>query len=195
MSTLDLILIISVVVLLLIGIGVLVIVGRRRRAHLKERFGSEYDRTLNHSASRGKAEADLLKREKQHDKLDLRPLSPSARQRYADDWSSLQSRFIDRPQATVADADELLLQLMADRGYPAGKFEAQADVISVDHPELVENYRVAHAVQARTAAGKASTEDLRRAVVSYRALFEELLREGNADAPHEQLVGAASGVH
>ncbi len=183
------------VILLLIGIGALVIVGRRRRTRLKERFGSEYDRTLKQSGSRGKAEANLLKREKQHDKLNLRPLSPSARRRYADDWTSLQSRFIDRPQATVADADELLLHLMADRGYPTGKFEAQADVISVDHPELVENYRVAHAVHARTAEGKATTEDLRRAVVSYRLLFDELLREESDDAPHKELVGAAFGVH
>ena len=131
------------------------------------------------SPNRRAAERDLREREEKHDELELRPLSEASRQRYTQQWEEMQKGFVDRPQVAVAEADELLVHLMADRGYPADRFEAQADAISVDHPDLVENYRVAHSVQERTAGGQASTEDLRRAVVSYRSLFDELLRDGD----------------
>jgi hypothetical protein len=185
--------VIAVAAVVIVAIAAMLIVDRRRQQHLRERFGPEYDRAVERADSRRQANRELADREKRHDALQLRPLTPGKRDRYAQEWTALQSRFVDRPQAVVAEADELLAQLMADRGYPADRFETQADAISVDHPDLVENYRVAHSVQERTAGGEASTEDLRRAVVSYRNLFDELLRDGDtAGAASEASESATS---
>jgi len=149
--------------------------GRRRGLH--NRFGSEYDRTVEATESRRKAERDLRERETEHADLELRPLSEAARERYEEQWNSLQSRFVDRPQVAVADADDLLTQVMRDRGYPVDDFDAKSRLVSVDHPDVVEHYRKGHGIYLKTVEGSASTEDLRQAVISYRALFEELVRE------------------
>ena len=171
--------VIVVAAVVVVAIAALLVVDRRRQQHLRQRFGPEYDRAVERADSRRHAQRELADREKRHDALELRPLAPGARERYSQEWTALQVRFVDRPHAVVVEADELLEQLMSDRGYPTERFEEQADAISVDHPDLVENYRVAHAIQERTTEGQASTEDLRRAVVSYRNLFDELLRDGD----------------
>jgi hypothetical protein len=172
--------IIAVVVVALIVIA-LAAWSRSRRQGLHNRFGSEYDRTVEGADSRRKAERDLRAREAEHEDLDLQPLSDSARERYTEQWQSLQLQFVDRPQMAVADADDLLTQVMRERGYPVEDFEAKSRLVSVDHPDVVENYRKGHGIYLKTVQGSASTEDLRQAVVSYRALFEELVRQG-ADA-------------
>ncbi len=169
--------VIAVVVVLVIIIAVAAAARRRRRHHLQQRFGSEYDRTVEGADRRREAERDLRDREARHDELELRPLSEAARQRYTQQWQEMQSGFVDRPQVAVADADRLITELMRERGYPVDDFDTRSELVSVDHPDVVENYRTAHGIAARTVEGRTSTEDLRQAVISYRALFEEMLAD------------------
>jgi hypothetical protein len=151
---------------------------RRRRHALRDRFGPEYDRRVDGAKSRRKAEGDLAGRAKRRDDLDLRPLSQAARDRYAEQWDDLQSRFVDVPQAAVVQADELIVTVMRDRGYPVDDFESQSALVSVDHPSVVQNYRIGHDVREKSTKGEATTEDLRQGVVAYRALFDELVNDG-----------------
>jgi hypothetical protein len=167
--------VIAVVVVLVIVVAIAAVASRRRRHHLQQRFGSEYDRTVEGADRRREAERDLRDREARHDELELRPLSEASRQRYTEQWQDMQSGFVDRPQVAVADADRLITDLMRERGYPVDDFDTRSELVSVDHPDVVENYRTAHGIAARTVEGRTSTEDLRQAVISYRALFEEML--------------------
>lgn len=170
--------VIAVAVVVVLLVAALSAWSRSRTRRLQGRYGSEYDRTVETADSRRKAERDLRERQAEHDELDLRPLSEAARQRYEEQWNDLQSRFVDRPQIAVADADDMLTSVMRERGYPVDDFEAKSRMISVDHPDVVENYRKGHLIYTKTVEGSASTEDLRQAVISYRALFENLVREG-----------------
>lgn len=152
---------------------------RRRRTHtLKETFGREYDRTVEQAGGQRDAERELLERQKRHDELDLKPLSPESRDRYVRRWESTQARFVDDPKGAVAEADTLVQEVMQERGYPTNDFERRVDDISVDHPELVEKYRTAHGIAQASERNEASTEDLRHSVRHYRALFSELLEVG-----------------
>ena len=147
---------------------------KRSRA-LQDAFGPEYDRTVETAGGTRAAERELRDRQKQHEKLDIRPLSPEARDRYARRWQSTQTRFVDDPKGAVAEADTLVQQVMKERGYPTDDFEQRAADISVEHPELVERYRTAHGIARASERNEASTEDLRHSVRHYRALFAELL--------------------
>ena len=167
--------VIAVVVVLVIVAAVAAAASRRRRHHLQDRFGSEYDRTVEGADRRREAERDLRDREARHDELELRPLSDASRQRYTEQWQDMQAGFVDRPQVAVADADRLITDLMRERGYPVDDFDTRSELVSVDHPDVVQNYRTAHGIAARNVEGRTSTEDLRQAVISYRALFEEML--------------------
>jgi hypothetical protein len=150
---------------------------------LRGRFGPEYDRAVANRDDRRAAEADLRAREKQRAQFDLEPLPEAARLRFADEWRDVQERFVDQPTQAVAAADTLITRVMEERGYPMKDFDAQAELVSVDHPDVVENYRSAHSVQQRSQAQQASTEDLREALLRYRSLFDRLLRpEGNSAA-------------
>ena len=163
------------VVLLLLVIAGLLLTRRRRSDRLAGEFGPEYDHTVGAMGSRGKAEAELLARKKRVGKLDIVPLSPAEADRFKLAWHNVQSRFVDSPQGTLADADLLVRDLMTRRGYPMGDFERRAADISVDHPRVVDHYRAAHEIALRDREGQADTEALRQAVVHYRALFAELL--------------------
>ncbi|HEY6067968.1 MAG TPA: hypothetical protein VIU81_04680 [Gaiellaceae bacterium] len=147
---------------------------RRTRA-LQDRFGGEYDRTVDREGGRRGAERELREREKRHDELELQPLSAEARSGYLQRWHATQGRFVDDPKGAVAEADQLVQQVMRDRGYPVENFDQQAADISVEHPDLVEKYRTAHGIAMASERGTASTEDLRHSVRHYRALFVELL--------------------
>lgn len=147
----------------------------RRRKELQERFGSEYDRTVSDAPSRREAESELSEREKRREELDIRPLDQSSRDRYASEWQNTQAAFVDDPEAAVGDADRLIQQVMRERGYPVDDFEQRANDLSVDHPDVISNYRAAHGISVANERGKASTEDLRTAMQHYRALFSELL--------------------
>jgi hypothetical protein len=173
---------IAIIIAVLVLAGVAVMVTRsRQRERLRKEFGPEYEHQVEASGgSRAKAEAELLRREKRVDKLDIRPLPPAQRDAFAEEWQRVQAKFVDDPARSIALADALVAEVMKARGYPVEDFEQRAGDISVDHPHVVSNYRSAHEIAARHARGAAGTEDLRSAFIGYRSLFEELLR---ADTP------------
>lgn len=169
-------LLIAIVVVLAVVAIVAVLVSRRRRSeHLKEHFGPEYERALHDSGDRSKAEAELADREKRVHELHIRPLDRIEREDFARRWSEVQARFVDDPPRAVAFADALVGEVMKARGYPVNDFEQRAGDISVDHPKVVEHYRVAHDIAVRHSRGKAGTEELRHAMIHYRALFDTLV--------------------
>ena len=154
----------------------------RRRRGLRETFGPEYDRTVADAPTRREAESELSERRKRREELDVKPLEPAAQERYRGEWRRAQERFVDDPAAAVGDADRLIQDVMRERGYPVEDFEQRAADVSVDHPEVVANYRAAHGISVANERGKASTEDLRTAMVHYRSLFAELLEVEPAEA-------------
>jgi hypothetical protein len=165
-----------VVIVAVVALSVAVSTQRRRKSdRLKRRFGPEYGRTVEQVGDRSRAEADLAAREKRVEALHIVPLTPGDAAGFSVSWNTLQGRFVDNPKEVVARADQLVCELMQKRGYPVGDFELRAADISVDHPEVVANYRAARAIASRDKRGEATTEDLRKAVVHYRALFDELL--------------------
>ncbi len=167
--------VIAVVVVLAAAAAAYLAYVQRRRARLREGFGPEYDRTLADAPTRREAEEELLERQKRRDELDIRPLSPGGRERYASQWEATQARFVDDPEGAIGDADDLIQEVMRERGYPVEDFDQRAADLSVDHPHVVEHYRAGHAIRRRHVHGEATTEELRQAFVHYRALFEELL--------------------
>jgi hypothetical protein len=170
------------IVAAIVVLGVLFSALRTRRSHsLQDQFGREYDRTVDKAGGRREAEQELVERQKRHDELELRPLSPDARERYLQQWHVTQGRFVDDPTGAVSEADELVQRVMRDRGYPVDDFEQRAADISVEHPELVEKYRTADGIARASERGEASTEDLRHSVRHYRALFVELLEVDDVD--------------
>ena len=158
----------------------------RRRAHLQDRFGPEYDRTLESADSRRKAEDELAEREQRHAELELKPLSEASRTRYLDEWQGVQQRFVDDPESAAKQAEDLVRRVMIERGYPAdADRNARAEVVSVDHPDVVQRYREGCEALATEPAGDAGrTEKLREAMVDFRAVFESLLE------PDRELAGA-----
>jgi hypothetical protein len=171
------------VVVAIVVLGVLLSALRTGRTRsLQDRFGREYDRTVDKAGGRREAEQELREREKRHDELELRPLPQDARERYLQQWQATQGRFVDDPTGAVSEADGLVQRVMRDRGYPVDDFEQRAADISVEHPELVEKYRTANGIARASERGEASTDDLRHSVRHYRALFVELLEvDGDAE--------------
>lgn len=151
-----------------------------RHASLKRRFGPEYDRAVQAAGNPLRAESELAARARRVSRYEIRPLTPEEGERFTSAWKRLQSRFVDDPAGAVSEADELVTDLMAKRGYPMAEFDRRAEDLSVDHPAVVNHYREAHSIVARQAETRrpASTEDLRQAVRHYRALFEDLLEIG-----------------
>ncbi|MEU5548929.1 MULTISPECIES: hypothetical protein [unclassified Micromonospora] len=164
------------VILVVAAVAAAVVVAGRRRS-LRQRFGPEYDHVVAERDSRSDAERELRDRERRHADLELVPLDPESRARYAAAWEELQVRFIDSPAETVGQADELVTRLVAERGYPTGDFSDQLAHLSVEHARTLGHYRDAHEIHLRNSRGEAGTEDLRQAVVHYRALFADLLGE------------------
>lgn len=149
---------------------------RRRTEILQRRFGPEYERAVREIGP-SRAEAALLEREERMKKISLRQLTFDEQNRFASEWRVVQGRFVDAPQEAVVAADRLVDRVMLARGYPMTDFEQRAADISVDHPRVVDNYRAAHVIAQRQRRGEASTEDLRKAVLYFRSLFEDLLPE------------------
>jgi hypothetical protein len=169
-----------VVVVLLVALAIWSASRRRRRSErLQDRFGPEYDRMVEDDAgrrARRSAESELEARAEQRDRLEIRPLGPGQRERYAERWQDTQARFVDAPAPALDEAEALLQQVMRERGYPVDEgFEQQSALVSVDHPQLVENYRQAHATRDRIRNGGTDTETMRTAMLRYRSLFDELL--------------------
>jgi len=174
--------IVIVIVVVLIVLAAAMAARRRRTMALRERFGPEYDRTVGAREGQRAAEADLRGRERERARLDIKPLSEAARVRYTEEWQVIQQSFVDQPEEATTAGYDLVNRVMEERGYPMRDFDARADLVSVDHPDVVENYRVAHGIHERAQQHQASTEDLREALLRYRSLFEELLRPDGADA-------------
>jgi hypothetical protein len=166
----------GLVILMAAIVALFVSVRQRKSQRLQRRFGPEYGRAVEEMGSRTKAESELEAREKRVGQLTITPLSPSDAARFTQAWTAMQGRFIDNPKGVVAEADRLVRELMMKRGYPMGDFERRAADISVDHPAVVENYRAAQSIALRDERGEADTEELRKAVVHYRTLFDELLQ-------------------
>jgi len=148
---------------------------KRESQRLAQRFGPEYDRTVNELGSRAKAESELLTRQKRVEQFEIVPLLPADAARFTQEWNVLQRRFVDDPSGVVVQADALVRELMQKRGYPMSNIERRVADLSVDHPVVVDNYRAAQVIAERNQRGEAGTEDLRKAVVHYRLLFDDLL--------------------
>jgi FtsZ-interacting cell division protein ZipA len=190
-------LVVILIVLALLVVLALVAGRQRRSRRLRERFGPEYDRTVAEAGDRKEAESRLEERTARRQRLDIVPLDPADRTRYVEAWRLTQARFVDEPAEATREADRLITAVMRDRGYPIDDFEQRAADVSVDHPQVVDDYRAAQAIAAANERSEASTEDLRQALVHYRSLFEELLEvdrddndrppyDGRADRPAEE---------
>jgi len=172
-------LIILGLVALVVVIALVALLTRRRKsAALRETFGPEYTHTVEQHGNVAKAEAELAERQKRVAKFEIHPLPEADRRVFAAAWRDSQARFVDNPGAAVTDAARLVKEVMEARGYPMGDFEQRAADVSVDHPRVVENYRSARAIAQANERGEATTENLREAMVHYRALFQELLEDG-----------------
>jgi ribosomal protein L13E len=170
---------ITVIILIIVALVVIAAivygVQASRRKQLQNTFGPEYDRVVADTGSRSDAEKELRERTKRHAELELKPLSAESKATYSAAWEEVQIQFVDRPEEAVSTADDLVTRLIAERGYPTGDYDERLANLSVDHARTLGHYRDAHAISQRSAKGEASTEDLRQALVHYRALFADLL--------------------
>ena len=167
--------IVIAVAVILVGFVAWLVYSSARTRRLQKRFGPEYDAVERQLGSKAKAEAELKRREKRVDRFEIVPLAPAEVARFSQAWARLQGSFIDDPKGVLIEADRLVRELLAKRGYPMAEFELRAADISVDHPAVVSNYRSAQRIVSMDQRGEAGTEDLRKAVVHFRALFDELL--------------------
>jgi hypothetical protein len=176
-------LLVAIIVIVVIVLALAWILMRRQRtARLRKQFGPEYERAVSESGNRHTAEAELEDRRTRRERLEIVALEPAARDRHLEQWRLVQAQFVDSPTEATRAADRLINEVMRERGYPVEDFEQRAADISVDHPQVVDDYRVAHAVADANERSEASTEDLRQALVHYRSLFEELLDTHGAAA-------------
>ena len=167
--------VVGIIVIAALIVGAFLWSRRARSAHLRDAFGPEYDRAVEARGDRAKAEADLAERESRVKKLDIRPLRAAERSEFTDRWNDVQARFVDDPARAVAFADALIGDVMKARGYPVSDSTSARGDISVDHPVVVEHYHKAHDIAVRDERGEASTEDLRQAMIHFRALFDDLV--------------------
>ncbi|WP_018656144.1 hypothetical protein [Actinomadura flavalba] len=191
MSTVVMVVVVIIVIAAVAG-GGFVLWTQSRTRRLKSQFGPEYDRAVERHGGRGAAERELLTREQRHQELELRELDPRRREEARAQWTHVQERFVDAPKEAVAEADRLVTSVMGERGYPTGDFDENVTHLSVEHGQTIDHYRRGHELSTRSAEGSADTEDLRQAMVHYRALFEDLLAipEGErAAAPDPDLSG------
>ena len=175
MSTIAVVIVVVLAVIVIVLAAALIARPAMRRRQLKSEFGPEYDRTVEDKGDVRSAEHELTNRQRRHQELELKPLSDDHRARYLRDWSAVQEEFVDSPKAAVGKADQLIGEVMTDRGYPAGDFDQQAADLSVEHSSVLGHYRTAHTISQRPNSDPASTEDLREAMVHYRTLFEDLV--------------------
>jgi hypothetical protein len=169
--------VILAIVVIAAVVAAVLLMRQRQSQQLQEGFGPEYERTVEErGGDQRAAEAELRERRQRREQFEIRDLDADARDRYVERWRAAQRRFVDEPAPAVGEADALVIEVMRERGYPAAdEFEQRAADVSVDHPQVVEHYRAAHGISSRATAGDASTEDLRQAMVHFRALFAELL--------------------
>jgi hypothetical protein len=177
---------IVIVLVIVIAVAALVVWRKRRSDQLKQRFGPEYDRAVLQHGDARHAESVLADRTKRVEKFPIRPLSPEDGNRYREKWEAIQRRFVDDPSVAVIQADKLVTEVMTTRGYPMSDFDQRTADISVNYPDVVQNYRSARDIVVRHDRGQSTTEDLRQAMVYFRSLFDELL-----DSPKPQKTGVS----
>ena len=183
MSTTEIvILVVALVVVLLVIVAVVAAKRRKQTQELRGTFGSEYDRTVDGSDKRRDAERELAERKARHDNLEIRPLTPASRQRYLTAWSGVQNRFVDAPVLALSEADALLTQLLAERGFPTDDVRTQEDMLSVEHADVLDGFRAGHAIEQQNTTGSADTEQVRQGMLHFREVFESLVGEGNGEA-------------
>jgi len=170
----------AIVVIAIVAIAIAVS-RRNASARLQSRFGPEYERTVRERGDRATAERELVAREERVKRFHIEELPAGARERYTEEWRTVQTHFVDHPKTAIDEADHLVMNVMRDRGYPVDNFDQQVSDLSPDHPGVVQNYRTAHDIAMRSEDGDASTEDLRQAMVHYRALFTDLLGTGTKE--------------
>jgi hypothetical protein len=185
MSTVIWVAVVVAAVVAIIAVGYFVL-QQQRRHRLRDRFGPEYERTVQERDTRREAEQELTAREQRVNSLDIRPLDSETREAYAKKWMEVQERFVDAPGFAVTEADQLVTSVMAERGYPTEDFEQRLSDLSVVHGRTLGHYRQAHEISSRAAHQEASTEELRQAMVHYRALFEELLADSGGAVTGDQ---------
>ncbi|HEX7724084.1 MAG TPA: hypothetical protein VF397_18110 [Pyrinomonadaceae bacterium] len=167
----------SVAVIIAVAASVWLYASNRRTKELRSKFGPEYRRMARAEGDAGQAERLLLERERRVKKLEIKPLSETERNEFADAWEHAQAEFVDDPTAAVTHADILVQEVMNVRGYPVVDFEQRVADVSVDHPAVVQNYRLAHEIATRD-DDEVGMEKLREAMLHYRALFADLLHDG-----------------
>ena len=170
----------ALVVLVLLGIVVALLLAQRRHRRIKEDFGPEFTRTVHEVGDEHRAEALLAERQKRVASYTLKPLAPDMRHHFVETWRNLQGQFVDDPRYAVSRADDLLGEVMLARGYPMSEFDQRVEDLSVDHPQVIEHYRKGHVIAQMHSRGEGTTEDLRTAMIHFRALFEELVDEPEA---------------
>jgi hypothetical protein len=173
-------LVVLIVVILLAVLVAAAVWSAMRRRNLQRRFGPEYDRLVAEQDDRGAAERELRQRESRHAKLDIRPLEPAEKARYTQEWTGLQAGFVEDPRRAVSSADDFITRVMTERGYPTGDFDERTSTLSVEHSRTLGHYRLAHDISLANQRGQASTEQLRQALVHYRALAGDLLGDDKA---------------
>jgi len=166
------------VAVVVIAVAAWAIARKRRSEELRQRFGPEYDHAVIEQGGQRDAEAELRQRVDRRESLDIRPLSKEMVVRYRGQWRNVQAKFVDEPVQACAAADTLITNVMRDRGYPMDDFEQRSADVSVDYPDVVSDYRAAHTIALANANGQATTEDLRQAMIHYRALFDQLVESG-----------------
>ena len=171
----DMIWVIGVIVVLAVVGAAIYAVQRQRSRQLRTHFGPEYDLALAGFGHKRAAERALVDRTKRVDKLQIRPLSPERRDELHDRWQAVQSQFVDDPGSAIQEAHTLLSAVMREQGYPTAKFDEEVELLSVHHPAAVQHYRAAHRLADERARGEGDTEQLRQALIHYRALFDDLL--------------------
>ena len=189
MTAAEIVIIVIVGVVVLIGLALAMGMATRRRGRrqLQERFGPEYDRTVAATGDPRQADAQLRDRVDERERLQLRPLSRVDRDAFSQEWREIQRQFVDVPGDSLVQADRLLSRVMRQSGYPVEDFDRQADLISVDHAHLVDNYRKARVIRDASLQGPIETEQQRQALLAYRALFAELLDEPSSEAPERKI--------
>ena len=191
MSTTQIVVLVAVVVVaLLVLAGIAALLKRRRRSNdLRETFGPEYERTVEGSGKRRDAERDLEKRKERHASLELRPLPAATRQRYLTAWDGVQSRFVDAPVLALSEADALLTQLLAERGFPTDDVRTQEDMLSVEHRHVLDSFRAGHAIEQENSSERADTEQVRQGMLHFREVFEAMVSEGDEPYPSDSAHG------
>lgn len=183
MSITEIVILAAAVVVVLLVIAAVAAAAKRRRrtSQLRGTFGPEYDRTVESADRRRDAERELAERKSRHEQLDIRPLSAAGRQRYLTAWDGVQTRFVDSPVLALSEADALLTQLLAERGFPTDDLRTQEEMLSVEHQHVLDGFRAGHAIEQRNSTGNADTEQVRQGMLHFRQVFEELVSEAGAE--------------